>query len=222
LGNNPPAAAFLGVTTGMSARQATAVSDPAQPVAISDETLVARLCSGESAAGDELVRRHCEGLLRYLTRLCGKMALAEELHQQTWLSVLEHVDRFDRNSGVGGFRAWLYRIATNKVHDHWRSTGRRKLVLEQVGRMVEEAGPDASARLSGSEEAEKLRRAVEELPDAQREVVCMRYYGNLKFVQIAEALGCPLNTALGRMHKAVVKLRKLMDDEAAEQRGGES
>ena len=56
-----------------------------------------------------------------------------------------------------------------------------------------------------------MRRAVEQLPQNQREIVLMRYYGNLKFVEIAEMLGCPLNTALGRMHKAMLRLKKLME-----------
>ena len=49
------------------------------------------------------------------------------------------------------------------------------------------------------------------LPESQRQVLLLRYYSNLKFVEIADMLGCPLNTALGRMHKAVLKLRVLME-----------
>lgn len=199
------------MTTGMSATPSKGLR-PAQPVAISDELLVERLRGGEASAGDELVRRHCEGLLRYLARLSGKAALADELHQQTWLSVLEHIDHFNVASGSGGFRAWLYRIATNKVHDHWRGHGRRKVLLDNLSQRPETDVPAAWHGLAQGEEVEKLRRALERLPDAQREVVCMRYYANLKFTEIAENLGCPLNTALGRMHKAVLKLRKLLDE----------
>jgi DNA-directed RNA polymerase specialized sigma24 family protein len=42
----------------------------------------------------------------------------------------------------------------------------------------------------------------------------LRYYGNLKFVEIAEMLGCPLNTALGRMHKAMIRLRQVLAEDA--------
>jgi len=213
MGNKAFAAAFVKVTTGMSATPSKEVVRPVQPVAISDEALVERLRGGDASAGDELVRRHCAGLLRYLGRVSGKAALAEELHQQTWLSVLEHIDHFDTGSGAGGFRGWLYRIATNKVHDHWRSHGRRKSLLDNLSREPVAEEPEASHALAISEESAKLRRAVQQLPDAQREVVCMRYYANLKFTQIAQTLGCPLNTALGRMHKAVLKLKKLMEME---------
>jgi RNA polymerase sigma factor (sigma-70 family) len=55
-----------------------------------------------------------------------------------------------------------------------------------------------------------LRAAMELLPHSQKEVLLLRYYSNLKFVEIAEMLGCPLNTALGRMHKAMIRLRQLL------------
>jgi RNA polymerase sigma-70 factor (ECF subfamily) len=70
----------------------------------------------------------------------------------------------------------------------------------------------AGERLESNEQHQKLRRAIEMLPEAQKQVLMLRYYSNLKFVEIAEMLGCPLNTALGRMHKATLKLRQLMEE----------
>src|SRR3954471_20376201 len=99
-------------------------ADP-RPVEVSDEALVERLRGGDSAAGETLCRRHHEPLMRYLQRLVGPQA-AEELFQQTWLSVLDHIDRFDAASNPGAFKAWLFRIATNKANDHWRSGGRER------------------------------------------------------------------------------------------------
>src|ERR1700690_339750 len=89
------------------------------PASVSDEELIDRLRQGNAEAGGELVRRHCQPLLRYLQRLVSSDQLAEDLYQQTWVSVLDHLDRFD--PAGAGFKAWLYRIATNKANDHWRS-----------------------------------------------------------------------------------------------------
>jgi len=178
----------------------------------SDESLVELLRGGSPAAGEVLVKRYCQPLLRYLQRIVGSDHLAEELHQQTWLSVLDHIDRFDQSSSSGGFKAWLFRIATNKANDHWRSAGREKVAKEGVKLITDDAMPDAGHRMEGTEQEEKLRRAIEKLPEAQRQVLMLRYYSNLKFVEIAELMGCPLNTALGRMHKAVLKLRQLMEE----------
>src|SRR5687768_8954818 len=169
----------------------------------SDEQLVGLLRDGATSAGEILAKRHCQPLMRYLHRLVGSDHLAEELHQQTWLSVLDHLDRFDAAAANGGgFKAWLFRIATNKANDFWRSSGREKSAKQGL-RLVADGNGAAPAgeRLESSEQAEQLRSAIERLPNTQRQVLMLRYYSNLKFVEIAQVLGCPLNTALGRMHK---------------------
>jgi RNA polymerase sigma-70 factor (ECF subfamily) len=188
-------------------------SDDTTPANASDEALVRQLLAGHQWAGDGLTQRHCASLMRYLQRLVRNDLLAEELHQQTWISALENLDKFDVTSGGGGFKAWLFRIATNKAHDHWRSRGREKKVKDGLRLVTDEIAPDASHRLQGAEAEMKLRAAIELLPDNQKEVLLMRYYGNLKFVEIAEMLGCPLNTALGRMHKAMIRLRELLSEQ---------
>jgi RNA polymerase sigma-70 factor, ECF subfamily len=187
--------------------KAGAVREPASDVA--DELFVRRFRGGDLAAGDALVKRHHAALMRYLQRLVGAGA-AEELHQQTWLSVLDHLDRFDPTTAGGGFKAWLFRIATNKANDHWRSRGREKVAKDGLRLVTDVLQPAAGQRLEGVEQEEKLRRAIELLPEVQRQVLVLRYYSNLKFVEIASILGCPLNTALGRVHKALIKLRQLM------------
>ena len=189
----------------------TVVESGSSSVVISDEALLHRLRGGDPAAGEALVKRYCQSLMRYLQRVAGEQ-MAEELHQQTWLSVLDHVDKFDPTSTGGGFKAWLFRIATNKANDFWRSRGRERAAKEGLRLVLGEVGPAAGDRMEGSEQAEKLRTAIGQLPESQRQVLMLRYYSNLKFVDIAEILGCPLNTALGRMHKAMIKLKDLMSE----------
>jgi RNA polymerase sigma factor (sigma-70 family) len=177
---------------------------------VSDELLLQRLRNGEAAAGETLVKRYHQPLLRYLQRLIGSDLAAEELFQATWLSVLEHIDRFDGSSG-GGFKAWLFRIATNKAHDVWRSRGREKAAKDGLSLVIEEESPPAEHRIESGEQKDKLLRAIEQLPENQRQVLMLRFYSEMKFVEIAEMLGCPLNTALGRMHKAMIRLKELME-----------
>lgn len=181
------------------------------PAAVSDETLVDRLRAGQTQAGEELVTRHCRPLIKYLQKLVGNDQMAEELHQQTWLSVLDHLDHFDSAAGGGGFKAWLYRIATNKANDHWRFRSRERAAREGMRLVSDQVGSDASLPLESAEQADQLRRAIEKLPENQKQVLLLRYYSGLKFVDIARTLGCPLNTALGRMHKAMQKLKELMN-----------
>jgi RNA polymerase sigma-70 factor (ECF subfamily) len=201
-GGNAPAA------TGVPASAAGVVG---ASTALVDEELVELLRNGSASAGEVLVKRYYQPLMRYLQRLAGSDHLAEELHQQTWLSVLDHLEKFDKNSSGGGFKAWLYRIATNKANDHWRSSGRERNAKEGLRLVTDDQMPHAGHRIEGTEQEQKLHRAIQKLPEAQRQVLMLRYYSNLKFVEIAELLGCPLNTALGRMHKAMLKLKQLME-----------
>ena len=181
---------------------------------VPDAALVRRLRAGEAAAGEVLVGRYAKPLTAYLRRLCGDEHLAEELHQAAWLSALEHLEKFDDAAEETSFKAWLFRIAANKANDHWRSKGRGKKAVEQLRLASEEYAPDAGHRAEAEGRAERLRAAVDKLPEPQKQVVLLRYYTGMKFVEIADLLGCPLNTALGRMHKAAAKLRKaLADDE---------
>jgi RNA polymerase sigma-70 factor, ECF subfamily len=204
----------LEVMTADSSAMALSATPGGAPVVAgpSDEALVRRLRAGEASAGETLARRYHQPLLRYLQRLCGHDHQAEELLQATWLSVLEHLDKFDPSSSGGGFKAWLFRIATNKANDVWRSRGREKAAKDGLKLVVEGEAPIASARIEGVEQQDKLVRAIELLPENQRQVLMLRYYSELKFVEIAQMLGCPLNTALGRMHKAMLKLKQLMEE----------
>ena len=199
--------------TGGCHRVMTLHAEPelATSVEPSDAALVESLRDGDSAAAEALCRRHHEPLMRYLRRLVGGEA-AEELYQQTWLSVLDHIGRFNPGSSAGGFKAWLFRIATNKANDQWRASAREKVARDGLRLLIDPAAPAAGHRAEHAEHAAQLQRALEQLPASQREVLLLRFYSDLKFVEIAEVLGCPLNTALGRVHKAVLKLRKMLAD----------
>ena len=201
----------VGIDAASGLVSAKAKSGPDDKTEAPDETLIERMRGGDVAAGEILVRRYFDPLMRYLQRLAGPQT-AEELHQQTWVSVLDHLDKFDPASAGGGFKAWLFRIATNKANDHWRSRGREKAAKEGLKLVSDDELPAAEFRLEGREQEEKLKRAMNQLPENQKQVLLLRYYGNMKFVDIAKMLGCPLNTALGRVHKAMIKLRQLMGD----------
>lgn len=178
---------------------------------VSDEELVQRMREGEAHAGETLCRRYHLPLYRYLQRLSRSENTAEELFQQTWLSVLEHLDRFDPASAPGGFKAWLFRIATNKANDLWRSRGREQSAKQALAIVTDQTAPESSNRLELSDQLTELRQAIDKLPDQQKQVLMLRYYSGMKFTEIARMLGCPLNTALGRMHKAVQKLKAALE-----------
>ena len=186
---------------------------------VTDEVLVARLAQRDRRAADELVARYEKPLFAYLRRLTGNAPAAEDIYQQTWFSVLQNHAKFDAGAANGGFKAWLFRIATNKATDAWRSQRREKNGSRTFQTLPVRAPETPDFRLELGDDLRRLEQAIEQLPGNQREVLLLRYYSNLKFVEIAELLGCPLNTALGRMHKAMQKLKSLLSaDEPAQGR----
>ena len=74
--------------------------------------------------------------------------------------------------------------------------------------------PSPSHQAEIDEQTERIRREVARLPDPQREVILLRYYSEMSFKEIADLLGCPVNTALTRAHYGLEKLRKVMLCEA--------
>jgi RNA polymerase sigma-70 factor (ECF subfamily) len=189
-----------------------AVDIAADPV--TDDALLARLRGGDAAAGEALVGRYCQPHMRYLQRLAGP-DVAEELHQQTWLSVLDHLGRFDPaghggGAAGGGFKAWLFRIATNKTNDLWRSRGRERNAKEGLRRLLQPCLPHAGVHAEAAEQRHGLFVALEQLPREQREALVLRFYSNMKFAEIAKVMGCPVNTALTRVHKGILKLRQIL------------
>src|SRR5690242_13478772 len=101
-GGSSAGSASARAAAGSGEGPVTASGSRASATEAIDEVLVARLRGGETAAGELLVRRYYAPLMRYLQRLAGNDHVAEELHQQTWLSVLDHIEKFDAAaSGVG-------------------------------------------------------------------------------------------------------------------------
>lgn len=205
------------MTAPMPSELATNPTPPSTAGVVSDEELIRRLRAGDVSAGETLVSRHQMQLMRYLHRLVGSQQQAEELHQQTWLSVLANLDRFQTEQstadGSGAFKAWLYRIATNKATDLWRSQGRERSMHAGLRLLREEQAPPSDVITETDEQCRRLQQAIQQLPETQRQVLLLRYYSGMKFVEIARTLGCPLNTALGRMHKAVLRLKQLLDED---------
>ncbi len=89
----------------------------------SDEQLVQKYRSGDAKAFEELVRRHHDDLIRFLIRLSGNRAVAEDAFQETFLQVHLSADTFDTSRR---FKPWLFTIAANKARDAMRRSARRK------------------------------------------------------------------------------------------------
>jgi RNA polymerase sigma-70 factor (ECF subfamily) len=186
-----------------------------------DEDLMLAYAAGDATAFDALYARHRGGLYRYLLRHCGQPGIADELFQDIWLNAVRA-----RSSYVptAKFTTWLYRIAHNRLIDHWRATGAIALVAAGSTDDDDDDDDDPLAIIPGarSDEPEvraaareislRLRSALAALPPAQRDVFLLHQEGGLELSEIAELTGAGMETVKSRLRYALAKLRAELGD----------
>ena len=181
--------------------------------ASSDESLLARYREGDGKAFEILYARHRQSLYRFLLGLSGKPELAEEVYQETWLSLIRSASQ---PQGRATFRTWLFQIARNRLIDHWRKHGAHQPLhdsYDEQSHAVSDDANDPEQLLSLSRDSQRLDSALQALPTDQREVFLLRAHGDLDLAQIASLTETPLETVKSRLRYAQQKLRRLLAEE---------
>lgn len=173
-----------------------------------------RYASGEAAAFEMLYRRHRGPVLRFIARQVPDRAVAEELFQDVWTSVVRSRDRYTVKAR---FTTFVYRIAHNRVVDHWRVAGRAAAVFEP-GAPEADPPPDSGApsierAVHADRQVARLVALVEALPPEQKEAFLLSQEGGLGVEAIAEVTGVGVETAKSRLRYAIAKLRQGLAEE---------
>jgi RNA polymerase sigma-70 factor (ECF subfamily) len=184
-----------------------------------DALIVRRVLKGDRAAFELLVRRYQGGLFRFLYHLLGgDRSRAEEVAQEAFLKVFSHLGRYDQSKK---FSTWLYAIARNVAIDEMKKA--RPIPFSALAdpaegsswiedRVREERTP--ALICAENEEQLSITRALAELPPEYRDVVVLRYFEGLSYVEIAEILGQPVTTVKIRLFRAKKRLLALLGDDA--------
>jgi len=143
-----------------------------------------------------------------LLRMVGRRDVAEDLMQETMLRAFRGLESYQPE---GKFRAWIFRIAGNRARD-WIRQQRRRAPMPDDPRPATEAPADAPA--IARERGRRVEQALARLSEADREVLLMRYYGNMTFKDVAQATGEPLGTVLARAHRALKKLGAMIPEDS--------
>jgi RNA polymerase sigma-70 factor (ECF subfamily) len=152
---------------------------------------------------------HADELRRFLVGLLRDPQLAGDVLQAAFAKALE-VGNTSREETRKG---WLFRVAYHEAMAVRRRQTIDQRAIEKLHHRQGEQQPKAAEPLIRRESAVAVQAAVEQLPAAQRQVVRMRMYEEKTFAVIAEELGIPLGTALGRMRSALAKLRTALKHE---------
>lgn len=175
-----------------------------------DEELVEAFRAGDLAAFDVLVRRWERKVQGAIHRILGREDDARDLCQETFLKAYRGLGSF---KGEARFSSWLYQIALNLCRDRMRRMKGKAVVslaeIEEGGGGLEMATgrPSALDLVLASDLARAVAGAVAALPEEQREVIVLKEYQGLTFVEIAEVLGVPLSTVKTRLYRGLGQLR---------------
>jgi RNA polymerase sigma-70 factor (ECF subfamily) len=160
----------------------------------------------------DFFRQQREPLQRFLLALLRDRAEADDALQTVFLKLVESWPGIRLETA----RSWLFTVAYREALDLRRRRKRQDAALEGLwARPVWQCGPplwSAEADAMRGEEIEAVRRALAELPQAQREVVERRMYRQQTFAAIAAGLGCPLGTVLTRMRLALKALSQSLSE----------
>jgi RNA polymerase sigma factor (sigma-70 family) len=194
------------------------MADPAPPApaAGSDEALMLAYARGDAHAFETLYGRHKGGVYRYFVRSLREPGLADELFQDVWASLVKARATYTVEAK---FSTWLYRLAHNRLIDHYRRAQLVQFVpvdgAEEEGEPLDwpaSEAPGPEVQVASRQAAAQLKKLVEALPPAQREAFLLQAEGGLSLEAIAEATGTGRETVKSRLRYAFDKLRAGMKD----------
>jgi len=189
---------------------------------IDDAVLVEQCQQGDSTAMERLILKYQNRLYNVILRMCGNPDDAAELTQETFVKVIENIDRF---KGRSSFYTWAFRIAVNLTLNYrQRSTrlGYRSLDAEdnehsaqaraQLKELLSDgSSPDPAGVAANKELCELVVKALTKLDDAQKAVVVLRDIEGMNYNQIAKVLDIELGTVKSRLSRARSNLRKILE-----------
>ena len=178
----------------------------------SDEALMLGYRDGDAGAFDVLYSRHKGGVYRYLLRQCRNAELADELFQDVWMNLIRARAGYTVQAK---FSTYLYRIAHNRLMDHFRRHNPVSVSLDdETGVSFDEpAAPRGFEPEVGTDmrqQAAHLLALLDALPAEQRAAFLLQHEGGLSIEEIAAATGVTRETAKSRLRYAVARLRQGM------------
>lgn len=188
-----------------------------RPDIVSQTDLIAHARRGDADAWEVLVREHQQAVFRLAYLLLGDAAEADDVAQETFIRAYRALERFDASRPL---RPWLLRIASNLARNQRRSLGRYLSALQRLVALDPEARARASPQRQpeaqggpSAEDAHNLWQAVRRLGPADEEIIYLRYFLDLSEAEAATALQVAPGTVKSRTHRALGRLREVVQRE---------
>lgn len=183
-----------------------------------DHQLVKQYIDGDEQAFEILLLRHKDKIFRSIYNKVRDYDLAEDIFQEAFIKIIQTLKMGNYNE-EGKFLPWSLRIAQNLVIDHFRKSGRVKMINENSSKseeftifsVLKQEDANFLEAVSKSELEHQMIHLLDYLPESQKEIIEKRIFQDLSFKEIADAEGISINTALGRMRYALINMRKMIE-----------
>jgi RNA polymerase sigma-70 factor (ECF subfamily) len=192
----------------------TAAPQPADgPAALDDQTLLAQVAAGSTAALEVLYQRYGRVVYGVALRIVGAAELAEDIVQETFWRVWRRSGTFQAGRGQVG--SWIFGIAHNLSIDELRRQRARPSSVYDTDdtpllREIEDARMDVAGEAQENERRRLISAALQQIADEQREAIELAYFGGLSQSEIAERLQSPLGTVKTRIRLGLRRLRDIL------------
>lgn len=172
---------------------------------LTDEQLMLNYGQGDAAAFELLYQRHKGGVYRYFLRHCSRADIAEELHHDIWMKLINARESYQPTAK---FTTWLYTLAHNHLVNYYRKNNKAQLLDFDDIVEPEDEMPDLAEQLTYSRQAGDLINQVEQLPAQQKEVFLLRHEAGFSLEEIANLTKSSFEATKSRLRYAMAKLKQ--------------
>ena len=193
----------------------------AQNTNVDDAVLVEQCRRGDPAAMERLILKYQNRIYNVILKICANPDDAAELTQDTFVKIIENIDRFERRSG---FYTWAFRIAVNLTLNYCQRSAKhgfssldaendehsQQARAQLKGFLSDDSSPDPAVVAQNKELCRIVAKTLMELDDAQRTVLVLRDIEGMNYAEIAKVLDIELGTVKSRLSRARSNLRELL------------
>ena len=193
-------------------------------ISINDAVLIEQYRNGDSAALEQLVLKYQNRIYNVILKICADPDDAAELTQETFVKVIENLNKFE---GRSGFYTWTFRIAVNLTLNYCQRNSKlvfRSLDAEQEKQddsqvkqvlkdfLSDDSSPDPATEVQNKELYRIAARTLMGLEETHRAVIVLRDIEGMSYARIAEVLDIELGTVRSRLSRARSKMRDILED----------
>lgn len=194
---------------------------------LTDDGLLRRMIAGDEDAFTLLYRRRHPAIFRFALHMCGSAAVAEDVTQEVFMTLIRDAKRFDPARGT--LAAFLFGVARNHLRKRWEQDRHSAPLLIEDDALAQKLSLQAASGngnghgalgdshdvFTSLETVGRVRQAIGTLPENYREVVVLCELQEMSYEEAAEALDCPVGTVRSRLHRArALLLEKLREPQA--------